>query len=757
MECNTYGIGRKMMLAAMACGNVGAFGFSASAVKAPKGPNILLLIADDLKEGHLGFTSDGTTALTPHMDRFAQDGVYFSRAYVSSSVCTPSRYSILTGRYASRAGTPEIERTAAPNGQIVLNWQTWIYPDADHLARLLGDAGYFTGYVGKCDVFKRRQPLELPLDADPRDPQIRDILIESQQRLIDDVKSTGFDYAASLGWGNPPHNPIRELQGHNIEWEVKGALDFLDVAAQKKKPFFLTFATTLLHWPDPMIDIRNADTRRTYMGYLDEPLEVQPSRPSTIDRVRAAGLDDDVAITTWFDDGIGALLTRLDDLGLTEDTLVVFINDNSTDGGKGSNYESGAHVPMIISWKGVLDGGLVSDALVGNIDIVPTICEAAGVEIPDSYVLDGKSLWPHLRGETPAVHESLFLEIGNSRAIVTKEGWKYIAVRIPYNTEGIPKEEISQLRAEPGRMSNLEHLTMRLYPDVYWDLDQFFDLQNDPNETKNEWMNPEVRPQRENLINLMEHQLEEMPGTFPLFPDETTPEDDPPNGEISFTAGEGYTAGPLRTHPNWRGSGTDFLVDPTGDGSVTNIGASTFKNMTYQKPLPSGALEYTVSTVISFDHVGEGGNGADTVVYAASFQHGEGDLYLFLQRRSTSENFRMVFYDQNATTTNIQSDDIRAVELGLNGSLNESLSSDRLKLSMTITRGADEKNWSVSATMENLDSAALLAALSGSFDTTEAFFNDPVKAGFNSRQSVSDAALSPITLHRFEAHSGSNE
>jgi arylsulfatase A-like enzyme len=507
------------ILASLACGSGATVYFPPEAEAADR-PNVVLLIADDLKTEHLGFTSDGSTALTPYMDRFASEGVYFNRAYATSSVCTPSRYSILTGRYASRAGTPEMEITAAENGMHRVKWQTWIYEDADHLSSLLNNAGYFTGYVGKCDAFKKRKPHAVPLDSDPRNPDIKRVLVENQLRLIEDVKNIGFDYAASLGWANPPHNPCKELQGHNIEWEVKGALGFLDLAAKKEEPFFLTFATTLLHWPDPMIDIRNDDTRRTYMGYLDEPLDVQPSRKSTLERVRAAGLDDDAAITTWFDDGIGAILTRLDDLGLTENTLVVFINDNSTDGGKGSNYEAGAHVPMIISWKGVLDGGRVSDALVGNIDIVPTICEATGVEIPDSYVLDGKSLWPHLRGETPAVHESLFLEIGNSRAVVTKDGWKYIAVRIPYDTEGVPKEQISHMSYEAGEVNSIERKTMELYPNHYWDPDQLFDLQRDPRETQNLWLNPEVRPQRKDLIKVMKGRLEEMPGTFPLFPDQ---------------------------------------------------------------------------------------------------------------------------------------------------------------------------------------------------------------------------------------------
>ena len=502
----------KMVWVAFFCAN------AAGQEAAKLHPNVLLIITDDLKEEHLGFTSGGMTALTPHMDQLAKSGIYFSRAYVTSSVCTPSRYSILTGRYASLCRTPEMDITAAENGMHRVKWQTWIYPDSDNLVRLLKSAGYFTGYVGKCDGFKKREPQRVPPESDPRDPVVKKVLIENQQRLVEDVKQIGFDYAASLAWANPPHNPCKELQGHNIEWEVKGALDFLDAAVKKDQPFFLCFATTLLHWPDPMKDIRNADTRRTHMGYLDKPIDVQPLRQSTIDRVKASGLDENSAITTWLDDGIGALLTRLDRLGLTENTLIVFINDNRTDDGKGSCYETGAHIPLIISWKGALGGGRVSDALVANIDIVPTICDAIGVDIPGGYVQSGTSLMPHLRGEDAVPHDSVFLEIGNTRAVVTQDGWKYLALRIPYETAGVPKKKISHMSYKAGDVNGIELKTMKLYSNLYWDENQLFDLNRDPRETRNEWASPEKRPQAKKLVNIMEEYLKEMPGIFPLQP-----------------------------------------------------------------------------------------------------------------------------------------------------------------------------------------------------------------------------------------------
>jgi hypothetical protein len=220
---------------------------------------------------------------------------------------------------------------------------------------------------------------------------------------------------------------------------------------------------------------------------------------------------------------------------------------------------------------------------------------------------------------------------------------------------------------------------------------------------------------------------------------------------INFTSAEGYSAGQLRANALWNGSGSEMLVDPTGSGSVTNIGANAFKNMTYEKPFSASSTEYTASSVISFDHLGTQTQNQNVFVYATSFQHADGDMYLFLRRKDGADNFQMVFFDQNGANTTHNSDDVAGTDLGLSGDWTEVSSSDQIKMSMTITRGATTNDWTVSATMENLDTSTQLATISGSFESTQAFFDDDVSMGFNSRNLPSDADMSTITLHSFEA------
>lgn len=500
------------LLAALVCGQTHNI---FAKVQDSRKPNVLLIIGDDEKRSNFGFITHGQTALTPHIDGLAKEGVYFSRAYTSSSVCTPSRYTCLTGRYASRCLDGTMKSTAASNGMSRIRWQTWLQEDEPQLATLLHDAGYFTGYVGKCDVFRKRDYRKVPQDSDPRNPEVKKVLVENQQRLVEDIKKYGYDYAASLSWANSNHNPCKELQGHNIEWEVKGALDFLDRAVGEKndQPFFLCFATTLLHWPDPLLDLKNPDTTRTFMGYLDKPIHVQPSRESVLERCKAAGLPESAALATWLDDGIGALIQKLKETGLLDNTIIVYFNDNSTEGGKGSCYESGIHVPIMVYWKNHIQRHWVSDALIQNIDIVPTILEATGIGMPDDYVCDGKSLVPCLSGKTSEVHDSLYFEIGNTRAVITKD-WKYLALRFPFDTTGIAREDLSHDCYFPGDVNSIERETMKRYGGTYWDPDQLYDLKNDVNEQANLWANPEAGPHREKLRNLLGQYLRNVPDAF---------------------------------------------------------------------------------------------------------------------------------------------------------------------------------------------------------------------------------------------------
>ncbi len=502
-------------------------------------PNVLFIITDDQKLDAFGFLRG--KALTPHLDRLAAQGVYFSRGYVSSSVCTPSRYTCLTGQYACRAKSDNFRRATTVEGQTCVQWNVDILPGEPNLPKALQRAGYVTGIAGKWHngggTSWRRPNTQVKRDADPADPETAAILREGQTALHEHLKSCGFDYAASVNLGNFGSHVCRKLRVHNQDWITKGALDFLD--QNKDRPFFLYMATSLLHGPNPLQSLKS-DPRLTHAGVLDKPLSVQPSRRSVLERAKAAGIEERLAPATWLDDGIGAVLNRIDELGLAEDTLVVFLNDHGVEQGKGSCYEGGVRTPIIIRWKGRIKPG-TSAALVQNTDFVPTILAACGVTPLPDMQLDGMSLMPLLEGKAHELRNSLYFEIGYTRAVCT-ERWKYLAFRIPPSKQLNKEQRIklleryaaAKLRREDQLVKNrpdepLSHMgypggqntergnAIKRYADVYYDADQLFDLQADPGETRNLAKDPAHADTLTRMRELLADHLDGVPGTFAEF------------------------------------------------------------------------------------------------------------------------------------------------------------------------------------------------------------------------------------------------
>ena len=502
-----------------------------------KRPNIVFIITDDQHLSTFGFL--GGKVLTPTIDRLAAQGVYFSRGYVSTSVCTPSRFSCLTGRYASRCQHPNFKNNISAEGQTRITWNTHILDGMPNLPKALQKAGYVTGAVGKWHLggpsLKR-----IPLESDPSDPRIAKILKDNQAQLCKHVRKQGFDYAASMHLQNLKNNPCRVLGRHNIEWTVKSALDFIE--QNKDRPFYLYMATTLLHGPNPLESLKSAP-RITEAGLLKEPLKVQPSRESVLRRVKAAGLPERAAPATWLDDGIGAVLNKLGELGLDKDTIIFYFNDHGVEGGKGSLYEGGVRTPTIIHWKDTIKPHRC-DELVQNIDFAPTILDACGIDPPKAMTLDGLSLMPLLTGRKQKIHDSLFFEIGHTRAVCTKR-WKYLAFRIPPSEYKSKKERLRMLESYRDRRQARDELekSFTLDPDArtthlgmlpggvgtergnalthykkhYYDPDQLYDLENDPKEQDNLADKPAYKEILEEMKTLLRKHLADLPGTFAEF------------------------------------------------------------------------------------------------------------------------------------------------------------------------------------------------------------------------------------------------
>jgi arylsulfatase A len=337
---------------------------AASAIATPK-PNIVLIMADDF-----GFecvaANGGESYRTPHLDRLAETGLRFEHCHVQP-LCTPTRVELMTGRHNVRN---YIQFGLLPRTETTF-------------AHLLKNAGYATGVCGKWQ-----------LGTEPDSP-----------------RHFGFD--ESLLWQHtrrPPRyaNPGLETNGVPVDFNHGEygpklvndfALDF--ITRHKDRAFFLYYPMILTHDPfQPTPDSSDWDPQA-----IGE--EVHRDGKHFAD------------MTAYMDKMIGRVVAKLAELGLREHTLVLFLGDNGTHktvtsrfrggefvGGKTLTTHRGTHVPLIVNWPAVRKTGGVNHDLVGAVDILPTLCEAAGAPVPANT--DGVSFLPQLRGERGQPREWLY-------------------------------------------------------------------------------------------------------------------------------------------------------------------------------------------------------------------------------------------------------------------------------------------------------------------------------------------------------------
>lgn len=496
----------------------GAPGTDAAEDRRPGGrPNVVFIYTDDQDLAEVGCY--GGDVLSPHTDSLARDGVMFSRFYVSSAVCSPSRYSALTGRYASRS--KRLQRKFPPAGPVNIGWEPGVFGEGGTLAHALQRGGYRTGMVGKWHQGYRGPAARIPRDADPADPEIDGILKENYRNLVDSIKSCGFDYVASAYHANTDDAQNREgpwvtpqaLWHHNMEWVTQGAVQFIEQC--KDEPFFLYMATTLTHSPNPVRSLRT-DPRSTWAGLLDDAPDVQPPRQSVLDRTREAGAAPRHAGVTWLDDGIGAVLKKVEELGLTEQTVVIFASDNGNKA-KFTCYEAGARMPLIVRWPGTIPPGTVCDELASNVDLAPTILDICGVTPPPDMHTDGRSILPALKGDTGYRRESIYLEITTERAVVTDDHFKYIAVRYPPEIQKRVDrgEKYTHWCLKYGEHHHTYNAEKR-YPG-YFDLDQLYHLRQDPGEQRNLADDLRYRGKLEEMKALLKQYCRDLPHTYGEF------------------------------------------------------------------------------------------------------------------------------------------------------------------------------------------------------------------------------------------------
>jgi len=520
---------RKKTTTSVLLGILLSLALAGHAATKPAPPNILFIMTDDQWREEFNFLPEGQHPdgsprnLTPTIDRLSREGVILDRMYATSTVCTPSRYSVLTGEYPSRSNDKGFRKDMETFGnQPNPHFNVHITPGKANLGSVLQANGYFTGFVGKNHVL-HDEDIKVPSikpyrDADPFDEKTQAFLQKKQASEVQSVLNNGFDFAANIYAGNVPgHMPIA-MEAHNMDWITAGGLEFLELAEKQDKPFYLHFCTTLNHGPGPAGNKYNVDPRFTPAGVLDEAPSVQPSRESIKERLIAAGIEPvgDHADALWLDDGVAALIKQLEAMGELENTIILYFNDNGM-GAKGALYEGGALSPAFVWGKGI-SGGRRLTALLGNIDFAPTVYELCGIPGAALPKMDGKSFAPLLKGKGEPINDAIYLQIGSTRAVL-KDEFKFIAWRIhPDREAGLEPEKKKSLyhigSTRGGR--GLEKKLPDKYPG-YWDVNQLYDLRRDPDEQKNLAANPEYAEKVREMKQLLTDHLKQQPGRFGEF------------------------------------------------------------------------------------------------------------------------------------------------------------------------------------------------------------------------------------------------
>ncbi len=358
--------------------------------QAQRPPNVVLVMMDDIGYGDLG-SYGAPDVRTPNIDRLAREGVRLTDAYANGPVCTPTRAALISGRYPQRVGLEGL-LTLAPEDR-----ERGLPALGTSLPALLKTNGYATAIVGKWHLGWKPEfgPIAHGFD------EFYGFLSGAHSYYSNRAE------VFRAGPGQPDlfenTTPV-EATGYLTDEITRRAVRFISRNAEK--PFFLKVAYNAVHWPfEPPGQTREAERR------VGHSLRQMPD-----DSVPATR-QDYVRMLERADQGVGEILAALHQRGLTNNTLVIFTNDN---GGewlsrnaplfhrKGTLWEGGIRVPLILRWPGQLPRGRVSGQVTVTMDITASILAAANARLPAGYRPDGIDILPILRGNAPLLERRLF-------------------------------------------------------------------------------------------------------------------------------------------------------------------------------------------------------------------------------------------------------------------------------------------------------------------------------------------------------------
>ncbi|MEZ4884665.1 MAG: sulfatase [Chitinophagales bacterium] len=431
--------------------------------------NVIFILSDDHRYDFMGFTGKVPFLETPNMDRMAREGAHIQNAFVSTSLCSPSRASILTGQYTHH--------------HAVVDNQSLVPDSAVFFPKYLQKGGYETAYIGKWHMGEHHD--------DPR---------------------PGFDYWASFkGQGNY-FNPSMNVNGERVEYTdssyvtdvlTKYAVEFLD-NRPKEKPFFMYLSHKAVHSdfePAPRHKDKYANEKIDYpptmfppeheratvdtseYNYKDVPNWVKAQRYSWhgVDYMYHGQIKFDDFYKHYcetllaLDESIGEVLDYLEKNDLMENTVVFYMGDNGFSFGehglidKRQAYEESMRVPLLVMGEGLIPATSKVEEVIQNIDIAPTILDLAGLETPAN--MDGASFVPLLKGEDMDWKDTIYYEYF----------WERPFPQTP-TVHAIRTNQYKYIR----------------YHGI-WDINELYDLKNDPQEMNNLIRNPEYTKLSEEL------------------------------------------------------------------------------------------------------------------------------------------------------------------------------------------------------------------------------------------------------------------
>ena len=444
-------------------------------------PNIVVFLVDDYDKYEASVY--GGKVLTPNLDRLSREGMIFHNAHVTTTVCTPSRYTFLTGRYAGSAYGPGYRQQFPLGTQALPGFNMHLENDNMNVGAVLAKHGYATGFVGKYHVgpgdaeFRAANDLHVVPKNVPYSEKVNKQQFENEKRYRDLIKDRGFSWAKNIYW----ENTKAPFQSHNPAWTIEAAVEFIE--QHQDQPFYLHYCTTLLHGSNGSWSRSLQRPEITGEGKIARKLTALPNRESVTTRIREAKLTEDEAGYLWMDDSLGVLLKTLDDLKLTRNTVVLFIADHGSSN-KGSLLKTrGTEVPCIMRWPAGMLKNAECRELIQNTDFVPTWFQLAGIAPPPGYRVDGVNLAPLFKKPSVPVRSHVYSEIGAARSIKTKH-FNYIALR--YTSDQVAavrngsRRHIKTMTGLSGGVARSVVSTRDALAN-----DQLYDLLKDPREQQN--------------------------------------------------------------------------------------------------------------------------------------------------------------------------------------------------------------------------------------------------------------------------------